>query len=192
MFRNYKKLADTELLTLIAQNSHPAFDELYNRYSGKLYHYFIRLCGNESVSQDLLQDLFMRVVTKTEQYKKSWAVSTWLYAIAYHLFINRIRREGKMQNYDPTVLDNLTQPGERRQDIHAQLDARMLHQAIYELLNNEDDAKRQTFILRFEHDLRLQQIADIMKCPLGTVKSRLHYILSMLNKKLQTHHQDSL
>ena len=104
--------------------------------------------------------------------------STWLYAVAGNQVKNEYRRLGRQQPPPPT--DDFF--GENfSEDFDNQVFAEHLHEALGEL----DEAQRQCFVLRYQEELSLKEIAEIMDCPEGTVKSRMFYTLKKLGNKLR-------
>jgi len=185
---NYKKLSDAALVELIAGKKDKAFEELYQRYNGKLYHYFCRMCGDKIKAQDLLQDLFLKLINKAHLFNKRYSFSTWFYTIAYHQYINQVRRKSLMT--DPpaqTDKDDILHSFAEDFDMESNLDRRMFREQVNAFLNQVDEEKRNTFILRYQQDLNITEIAEVMNCPPGTVKSRLHYLLKEIGSRLSAY-----
>ena len=89
---SYRSCSDEDLMRRIGQGDEQAFDHLYQRYSGKMLSYFYRLLNQEEEkAQDMLQDLFMKLVEKPHLFDPSKRFSTWLYAIASNMVKNEYR-----------------------------------------------------------------------------------------------------
>ena len=183
--KDYSKIADENLLKLIVQQDDLAFEALYERYKIRLYRYFIRMCGNETQAQDLLQDLFLRLFQKADLYEERYKFSTWIYTMAYRLFINQVRKKSfaRMVTEENIQLDN-TYTSDDVNTFESALEHKFFKEKLDVVLQTFDAEKFNTFILRFQQGLNVSEIADIMECPVGTVKSRLHYTIKEISHQM--------
>ncbi len=182
---NYKKLSDAVLVKQVAQKEDKAFEELYQRYSGKLFHYFLRMSGNSCQAQDLLQDLFLKLIHKAHLFDERYSFSTWFYTIAYHLYLNQVRKKSRLVNPpDPIDSDDVKDMPLEEINMESKLDRKLFRESVDRLIDTMDEAKRATFILRYRHNFSVTEIGDVMHCPTGTVKSRLHYLLKEIGSRL--------
>lgn len=83
------------------------FDELYRRYSGKIYGRCISLLNNEVLAQDAVQDIFLKIITNLSKFKENSRFSTWVYSITYNWCIDLIRKRKKKHHVE--ISDDLTQ-----------------------------------------------------------------------------------
>jgi len=181
----YTNFSEAELLRKIANKDEQAFEELYQRYNGRLYRYFKRVASDAQLAQDLLQDLFMRLIAKAHLFNEQYKFSTWIYTMAYHVFINQVRKKSVISNNDPEEYERILDKWDSQEfSINAKIDWDTLLAEIDRYLEQLDADKRHTFILRFQEDLNISEIAEIMDCPPGTVKSRLHYIIKDMAPQL--------
>ena len=91
-FSNYNALSDEELMILVAAGKTADLKELYNRYNKKLLYYFYRMMGgDEDKAQDLLQEVFLKVIDKSYQFNANLKFSTWIFTIASNLCKNEYR-----------------------------------------------------------------------------------------------------
>jgi len=184
-----KLLSDEQLFCQVKAGDTVAFDELYYRYSHRLLHYLLRMLnGNESRAQDLLQDIFLRVLNKRNQFHDTKKFATWIYAISHNLCKNEYRQ---WQNHK-TV--NLTDTGSTAIAVEDSPDATInnidlenFSERLLLLLKYLPVDQRSTFLLRFQENLSIPAIAEIMNCPAGTVKSRLYYTLSLIAERLKVY-----
>lgn len=182
-------LSDDELMHRIAAKScERAFDELYHRHSRRLMGFLLRqLRGDEERAADLTQDTFMRVWANRERYRHDRDFKTWLFCIAYNLVKNEYRRTGHSDAYIHHAL--YTQVEEQDDDIEIKIDDKALDQALQKELCKLDAHSRMLFSLRYEEEMTVSQIAQIMEIPEGTVKSRQHTLIRILKEKLK-HYED--
>jgi RNA polymerase sigma factor (sigma-70 family) len=178
-------------LVLGCQNGdQEAFERLFSFYRGPVYAYLVRTTGDRHLAEDLLQDVFLRLIQNVERYTESGRFEAWLFRIA----ANRVRdwarrkvhseRVGAVGQTDdesrgPSVVDRPVEaPPEVRLVRREQ--TRLLEAAMTTLESDE----RQVLMLRHYGDLSFREIADIMDSPLGTVLAKSHRALLKLREKL--------
>ena len=181
----YGNLSDDQLMRAIINHDEEAFRELYDRYAKNLLSFLLRMLNNDQEkARDFLQEVFMRVIRSADRYQQGRSVRTWLYTITMNLCKNEYRRISVRGNHDdsvnPEALPQMEMPTE-----HV-LDLNMFYRALDSELGRLPTHRRSTFILRFKVDLSIREIADIMGCSQGTVKSRLFYMLKNLADNLKS------
>ena len=171
---------DAELLKQIARGDEPAFEVLYRRHSTPLYNYLFRLTHHTTVAEDLLQEVLVVAWEKARSFRGDAQVKTWLFRIAHHQAISWLRREREVLTADNALFDQPVPPqGEtqvmetwRAEQLGTALDKLSLeHRAVLELA--------------YFYDMPHAEIAKIMDCPVGTVKSRLSHARRSLSLHLQ-------
>jgi RNA polymerase sigma-70 factor, ECF subfamily len=158
---------DEELIAAVADGDGRALEDLCRRYERGLHQFIFRHTGGRDVD-DLYQETWLRVVRAAGRFDRRRRFSTWLFQIAVNLCRDWHRRPPP-EPVDPAGIDGAA--GTASGD--AALDARRLLDALPE-------AQRSVVILRYYHDLGEEQVAEILGCPRGTVKSRLHAALARL------------
>lgn len=176
------------------------FDELVRRYEGELYRYLARYLGDASLAEDVFQNTFLQVHLKRGLYEDGRPVRPWLYSIATHQAVDMLRKAGR----HPTVsLDQRpTSSGEsesgRLIDLLvsdgkgplAELQGEESEEWVRSSVARLPESLRQTLILAYHQDLKYREIADILKIPVGTVKSRLHAALAKLQQMARSANHD--
>jgi RNA polymerase sigma-70 factor (ECF subfamily) len=167
---------DEELLARVAAGDESALVTLLARYERALSHFLYRHTGGRDV-EDLYQETWLRVVRHANRFDVQRRFSTWLFQIAVNLCRDWFRRRpppdallGKEGATDVEEIGNAA--GVQQSDIR--LDAERLLMMLPE-------AQREVLILRYFHDRTEDEIAQIVDCPKGTVKSRLHNALARLS-----------
>lgn len=146
-----------------------ALAELYRRWSTPLHRFLTRSTGGQDV-EDLQQETWLRVVRAADRFDPSRRFSTWLFQIALNLVRDRQRRPPP----EPVDVGELPLPAsDLRPATDAGLDAARLLAAL-------PNAQREAVVLRYCHDLSEDEVASILGCPRGTVKSRLHHAMKRL------------
>ena len=173
-----RSVPDAVLLQGIARQDETDFSELYQRYSGMLYNFLGRLVGDASVAEDLLQEVFLAVWQGARRYRAAAAVKTWLFSITYKKAVSWLRRRRDL----PLPEVNLPSRSESPEQV---VQNRLQSQAVRQALDLLSVEQRAVVELAFFYDLPYAEIAEILGCPLGTVKSRMSYARRKLESYLQ-------
>jgi RNA polymerase sigma-70 factor (ECF subfamily) len=179
--KNYSTKSDEELMSLLTKGGQSAFDELYLRYSKPLLNFFFRMLNNDrEKAEDLLHDLFLKIIEKPDSFDGNKKFNTWFYTLASNMIKNEYRsRQIKSQHVADTF--NLIQEYEFNSE---NLDRQLFENRLQTELNKLDSDTKTIFNLRFHEEMSVKQIAEIMGCPEGTIKSRLFYLTRQLAGKL--------
>jgi len=175
-------MTDEQLMAHLQEGNESAFNELYSRYGNRMYGYFYRmLYQDKELAADFTQNLFLKIFEKAKSYNSDYNFSTWIYTIASNMCKNEYRRQSKPIpiRYLQQRLFEIIQPKGPRN-----VDQEIFRKHLQNALNELDDKQKQCFALRFQEDLSVKEISEIMDCPEGTIKSRLHYTLKKLSEKL--------
>lgn len=151
-------------------------DRLIEQYQHRLLRYLVYLTGDRSQAEDFFQETWVRVMERGHQYDGHTKFITWLLAIARNLVIDQMRRRS------PLSLDQLLDTGDDQpglqlrapgatplEQIAERESARQVNAALQEL----PASYREVLLLRFQEELKLEEIAALTHAPLSTVKSRL-------------------
>ena len=186
--KNYHKLQDEKLMGLIQQGNTVAFNELYNRYSRRLLYYFFRMLGgDEQKAQDFLQDVFLKIVERPQLFRPQKKFTNWIFTVAHNQCKNEYRRRqvrNIVKNSDD--LDALSyQSADDYQPAERNIDLCKFRAALLTELQKFEAVQRSAFLLRYQENFSLKQIAEMQECPEGTIKSRLFYTTQKLANKLK-------
>jgi len=163
------RLPDEELMQKIHQGSEAAFTELYTRYSTSLLRYFTRmLWNNRAMAEDFLHDLFLKIIHNPQQFDVNRKFSTWAYSVAHNMCKNEYRKKQNQR------LDGIDIKHSR--DLDRELDLSSANEKLTMLLETLEEDDKTVFLLRYEEELSITQISQIVFMPEGTVKSRLFYL----------------
>jgi RNA polymerase sigma-70 factor (ECF subfamily) len=176
MDRPTSSFTDRQLVQRTAEHNEEAFEELYQRFSGPIYNYLLRLIHEQDVAEELLQEVFVSVWKGANRFKGRSKVSTWLFRIAHHRAVDWLRKRR------PTLLEENRQLlNDRAREPEAEaLGAWRVDQVQAALAQLSAD-HRAILELVFFQELSYRQVARVMDCPVGTVKSRVSYAKRHLN-----------
>jgi len=151
---------------------------LFERHHRTLFNFFLRLTSNRQASEDLVQEVFLRMLKYRHTYRGENGFGVWMYRIARNVradHYRKPRREVPMQedehepvSHEFTASENM----EREQEVD------LLHQA----LNNLTDDKREVLLLSRFQNLKYEEIAEMLGCAVGTVKARVHRAIKDLRQ----------
>jgi RNA polymerase sigma-70 factor, ECF subfamily len=176
-----KAADDSELVIRFLDGEERAFNELVERYNGRLLNFVYRTTGDRQRAEDLVQETFIRVYRHIHRFDTNRKFSTWIYTIASNLAKNELRNRSR----NPLVLfqtikknweaderpleweDNTFRPDDLFRKRH-------LKQLVDEAVTHLPDHHRTVFVLREMEGKTYEEIAEITGCNLGTVKSRLN------------------
>lgn len=182
-FKPLASLTDDELMQRVScKDDDRAFDLLYRRHARRLMGFFFRqLDRNEAVAADFTQDAFMRIWTARNKFVGT-NFRTWLFTIAFNLIKNHIRHSVHQKQYEQFVAKHQAVTEDSK--VVESMDNEAFDRALRQELERMSPDSRLLFSLRFEEELSVPQIAEVMAIPEGTVKSRLHTLTQTLKKKL--------
>jgi RNA polymerase sigma-70 factor (ECF subfamily) len=177
---SYKLYNDEQLMLLIIKSKDEvAFGTLYDRYAQKLTTFCNRMLQSKEHSEDLVHEVFIKIIENPHAFDAQLKFSTWAYTIAHNLCLNAIRNGN---NRHKLLKENYIQAQETF--IQHKMDATTIKSKINELFIQLSEKEKAVFVLRFEHELSIKEIATIMVIPVGSVKSCLFYLLKKFNMYL--------
>ena len=162
--------ADHDLMVAVAHGNLASMSEIYRHRHRPLFRFFFRLTGRQAVSEDLVHEVFLRMIRYRQTYGASDGFESWMYRIARNVLADSSKKhrletaadEGELESIDsgrPTPFDALVK----------QQDMALLYRAMREL----PDDKRELLVLSRFQGLSYEQIGRIVGCETGTVKVRV-------------------
>ncbi|MBC8145291.1 MAG: sigma-70 family RNA polymerase sigma factor [bacterium] len=176
-----RQTGDEKLMELLNRGDHAALDELYSRYSTRLLAYFDRMLDRDTaLAQDFLHDLFLKIIERPSMFDTSRSFPTWMYSIAHNMCKNEFRRRQVRLHQSFEDDEHAAEHVDYAKLVdHADF-ARVLDDELSRLAAD----MRTTFLLRYQDELSVREIALIVDVPEGTVKSRLFNIAQRLSRRL--------
>lgn len=176
---------DTEL-TRLRSGDLEALTALVERYQNRLYRYLLRLVKQPGTAEDLFQQTWLRVTERISSYSPERSFEPWLFSLAHNLAIDHLRR------YRPESLDEPIPSGQTREELLPAAGPSALEKLlagerkswIADAMTELPVVYREVVTLRFEEEMKLEEIATVLAVPLSTVKTRLHRGLKGLRQLL--------
>jgi RNA polymerase sigma-70 factor (ECF subfamily) len=189
--------SDEALVERARRGDRTAFDDLVLRYQDRIYNLCFQKLGDAEEAQDAAQEAFVKAWRGLSGFEGKAQFFTWIFRIAVNCAFTRRRKRGRERGLAPISLDQagskdgdggeergIEAPDERQEPVKAALgaeQARVLREAIASL----DEEQHRIVLLRDVEGLAYEEIAEILDCPIGSVKSRLHRARLVLRERLK-------
>jgi RNA polymerase sigma-70 factor (ECF subfamily) len=179
---------DEELVARSQGGDLDSFNQLVVRWERPIYALAYRVIGREEDARDVAQETFLRAFRALKGFKGQAKFSSWLYRITLNLCRDWIRRERRTpvvqapEGVDVIEMAGESSPSESIEDLVSRHE---LGRAVAKAMSQLPEEQRTAIILKEYHGLTFQEIADLLDCPLSTVKTRLYQGLTVLRKQLR-------
>jgi RNA polymerase sigma-70 factor (ECF subfamily) len=182
---------DDQLIASALQGNQKAYEALLARHNRAIFHVVLKIVRNHEEAQDLVQETFMKAFNALASYRSEYRFSTWLYKIAANCAIDHVRKkriealsldkpiETRDGQVEYEVPDSSWDP---EQDLVRKQKLRSIDEAIESL----PEKYREVIIYRHRDDKPYEEIARILRVPVGTVKARIFRARELLKKKLKS------
>lgn len=178
---------DEELVARSKTGDTESFNQLVKRWERPIFALAYRTLGREEDARDVTQETFLRAFRALSGFKGDAKFSSWLYRIALNLCRDWMRKERRAplvavpEGVEVEQLAADQGPAETVEDLAARAE---LGREVAKAMAHLPEEQRHAIILKEYHGLTFQEIADLMRCPLSTVKTRVYQGLSTLRKQL--------
>jgi RNA polymerase sigma-70 factor, ECF subfamily len=177
--------ARDEWIALRCRHGEPeAFADLVRAMERPLLYFARKLVNDEDKALDVLQEVWLKAFRTIRRLENPRSVRAWLYQLTRGLAIDRIRKEVAEEQREKLHAEERADPGDEP-SFDAE-DAAALHRA----LDTLDVQHREVLVLHFLEELSLTEIASVVGCRVGTVKSRIHYAKRALHSALRGERHD--
>lgn len=185
---------DAELMLAFRDGDARAFETLVTRHKRGIYNFILRSVRDRARADELLQEVFLRVVRAKDRYERTAKFTTWIYAIARNLCVDESRRArfrdhqsldakrpGRDGDAGSNLLSRMPAKGVATDDA---AEAPTLRKRMAAAIDELPDDQREVFLLRQLSGLSFREIGETLGVPENTVKSRMRYALEKLRDKL--------
>lgn len=174
------------------------FQKIYEDYQPRIHRYLVRMVG-EDESEDLTQEVFVKISTSLEDFRGESSISTWIYRIATNAAIDRLRSASFQQSVQSKPIDETTEQkdvkfadrdfwtGEKPLTVEQELVRKQMNDCIRDFIGNLPENYRTVLVLSELEGLPDREIAEILDISLNSVKIRLHRARQKLREELETH-----
>lgn len=183
----YAIYSDEELMQFILQGKVEAFDELYSRFSRPMMAYFYRMLNYDKIlAEDALQDLFLKIAENPSRFDSSRSFKTWIFSVASNYCKNYYRHQKVIKENYSSLNYELNEHHDSLAGLISKIDRIYFAELLDRLLKELPFEKKEAFILKYQEEKTISEIALIQQCSEGTVKSRIFYAVKLLEEKIQT------
>ena len=185
--------SDEELMLSYRSGDEAAFEMLYRRYEKPLLNFMYRVVMNAVEAENLCQETFFRIVRAKKKYEATAKFKTWLFQIALNLCRDRLRRmkhrshislntQASSQNDGDIELQDLI--SDPSSDLEKHIETNELEALVQGAITSLPEEEHLVVVLKEYQGIKFSEIANIMNCPIGTVKSLNHRAHKKLRKIL--------
>jgi len=174
---------DDVLITQVRGGDIKALETLYDKYKLQIYRTALAVTRNQQAAEDILQDTFLRLHANVDRLDGSVPIAPWLHRVTVNLSYNWHARGRRWVHSLEGVIENLVSTAHvspERQAQHSEI-----RDVVQQAINALSFSQRVVVILFYLNGFNLEEIAYILDCPVGTVKSRLHYARRNLRRWLE-------
>ncbi len=181
--------SNSDLILELQNGSLEALGELYDLHQRMVFRTALVITGDDEAANDLLQDVFLRLFRFAGNIDPTRPIEPWLYRMTTNLSYDWVKRRSRLPRPLEDLIDWLAVPGKNLPD--AAVEKNDEWERVQKAVSSLPLPQRVVIVMYYLNDLSLQEIADILQVPVGTVKSRLYYGRLSLKRKLGLG-QDSL
>lgn len=175
-----KAVADEQLIQWVADGDPSCLATLFERHHRAIYRYFLQMLKDRPLCEDLVQEVFLKVLRKAKTFRGQGSFKGWLYNIARNVALDELRksrREGTDRLDEETMSEQLTDHRSAEQDAAGQERATRVLQALARL---PAAAREVIWLGRFEFD-SYEELGQALNCSAGTARVRMHRAMALLN-----------
>jgi RNA polymerase sigma-70 factor, ECF subfamily len=169
------------LISRIAAGDLEAFRTLYATYQRRLFAYAMKMLADTGTAEEISSDVMLEVWKQAKQFKGKAKPSTWIFGIAHHKTLNALRRKGRRIDI---ALDHANTTVDARPDPEQSVERRDMLNRLEAALERLSPEHREVMELTFYHEFSYEEIAQIMNCPVNTVKTRMFYAKQKVRETL--------
>jgi RNA polymerase sigma factor (sigma-70 family) len=167
-----KSVPDEDLMLQVRNGEVEMLGLLFDRYQKPLYNFYAKMTQDRAVSEDLVQEVFLRILRYRQTFRPGTAFRTWMYQIARNTRLDQVRKTRPESPFVSEPVASLSDSAQQQQE------AAMLQRALMHL----PEDKRELLVLSRFQELKYDEIARLLGCEVGAVKVRVHRALQQLRQ----------
>jgi RNA polymerase sigma-70 factor, ECF subfamily len=171
----FREVEDRDLVARARRKDVEAYNLLVSRWERRMFNYLLRLVRDREDALDLSQDVFLKAYQNLAKLESTDRFGPWLYRIAHNEAVSMLRRR---RPEDELPTESAPEPSRFR------MYPVELSMAVEAALNRLSDDQREAVVLKIYQGFKFDEMADVLACPVSTVKSRLYTALDLLKETL--------
>jgi RNA polymerase sigma-70 factor (ECF subfamily) len=175
----FREVEDRDLIAQARRDNVEAYNLLVSRWEKRIFNYLLRLVKNREDAQDLAQDVFIKAHQNLRRLEDTSRFAPWLYRIAHNEAYSLLRKNRPETDMDAMQHEPWIEPGPGRRMLPIEVSL-----AVERALKRLSNEQREAVVLKIYQGFKFEEMADILGCPVSTVKSRLYTALDLLKETL--------
>lgn len=172
-------LSDEQIMRKVAEGQVQQSAILFERYHNKIYNYYLKCTYDQFLSEDLTQQVFVKMIKYKSSYKNDNSFKSWIFRIATNVKLDHYRKEKSIRNRNITYSDSQEQTFDPGTQLEKSEKIQLLHKALNKL---PIDQREVLWLTRFEH-MKYAEVAKIQNCTESAVKVRVHRAMKRLKNE---------
>jgi RNA polymerase sigma-70 factor (ECF subfamily) len=179
----FREVEDRDLIAAARRENVEAYNLLVSRWEKRIFNYLLRLIKNREDALDLSQDVFLKAYQNLRRLEDPGRFAPWLYRIAHNEAYSYLRKNRPETDLDEAQYQPWVEPGPSRRMLPIEVSL-----AVERALERLSNDQREAVVLKIYQGFKFEEMADILGCPVSTVKSRLYTALDLLKDALAPVH----
>ena len=175
----FREVEDRDLIEQARRDSVEAYNLLVSRWEKRIYNYLLRLVKNREDALDLAQDVFLKAYQNLRKLDDPGRFGPWLYRIAHNEAYSLLRKNRPETDMEDAEFEAWLEPGPTRRMLPIEVSL-----AVERAMTQLSHDQREAVVLKIYQGFKFEEIAQILGCPVSTVKSRLYTALDLLKDVL--------
>jgi len=169
-------LTDNQLMLQVRDGDLDKLSILFDRYNTILYNFFLRMTNSKVISEDLVQEVFLRMLKYRHTYRGDGKFTSWMFHISRNAHIDFSKKQNREQQLEEMDVEPVSQDSSHQEVLEQDQETTLLRTALARL----PVEKREVLVLSRFHNMKYEQIAELQHCRIGTVKARVHRAIKEL------------
>ena len=175
----FREFEDRDLIAQARRENVEAYNVLISRWERRIFNYILRLVKNREDALDLSQDVFLKAYQNLRKLEDPGRFAPWLYRIAHNEAYSHLRKNRPETELEDAQFERWLEPSPSRRMLPIEVSL-----AVERALERLSDDQREAVVLKIYQGFKFEEMAEILGCPVSTVKSRLYTALDLLKNTL--------
>jgi len=167
---------DNQIMLKVRDDELDQLGILFERHHITLFNFFLRLTRNRAISEDLVQEVFLRILKYRHTYRGEGKFTNWMFHISRNAHVDFFKKQNREQQLSENEPEPISEDSNPDESLEASQDVALLQAALTKL----SIEKREVLVLSRFHNMKYEDIAEIQNCQVGTVKARVHRAIKEL------------
>jgi len=171
----FREVEDPDLIARTKRGKVEAYNILVSRWERRVFNYLLRLVGDREDAMDLSQEVFLKAYQNLGKLEDTARFGPWLFRIAHNEAFSHLRKKRPEVEWEPGLTEQVSRP---------RLEPLELALAVQRALTRLSEDQREAIVLKVYQGFKFEEMAEVLGCPVSTVKSRVYSALDVLKEAL--------